>query len=125
MKFLKCVYLSTLILALAVSVNAQSKDLTILSGVVTDTFGAVITNVLVTAQNKNGKKYGAKNGDDGEYKIPLPKGVYKLEFTRPPFKAVTIKEYRITNKSRRRLNISLICVNCELIEDISWLEQSL
>ncbi len=125
MKSLKFTYLLTLILALTICVDAQSKNMATLGGVVTDSFGAVIPDTLVTAQNKKGKKYGAKTGDDGEYKFPLPKGVYTLEFTRPPFKALTIKKYQITDKGKMRLDVSLICGNCELIEDISWLGQSL
>lgn len=54
-------------------------------GTVFNTTGAVITGTTVTATHSDGRIFSTESSVIGEYKLNVPKGMYKLEFVRQHF----------------------------------------
>jgi hypothetical protein len=101
-----------LIFALSVFANAQKA---VLSGTVQDFFGAVIPNGNIKAADDKGKTFSTQTNENGDYKLELPQGVYKIEVTFLPYSKFIISDYLITNKMR--LDVALQCKGCEIVDD--------
>jgi hypothetical protein len=89
---LAAVLLLSFVAALAVArpLFAQSAGTGSLTGTVTDSSGAVVPNVTVTATSVGtGQSYPATTGADGAYRFSLlPPGKYNVKFEAPQFKTV-------------------------------------
>ncbi|HKW32597.1 MAG TPA: TonB-dependent receptor [Candidatus Acidoferrum sp.] len=92
--FLRSAFLALAVLALSVSLQAQSNSqLAHLSGTLTDSSGAAIGDVQIQAnaegstnpQSPNSQTWSAKSSSSGEYSLDLPPGRYRVQFTRSSF----------------------------------------
>ena len=77
-------------LVVALPLWAQSAGTGSLTGTVTDSSGAIVPNVTVTATSVGtGQSYPATTGADGVYRFSLlPPGKYNVKFEAPQFKTV-------------------------------------
>src|SRR5215203_4041622 len=103
---MKILQILVLIVSLTVFTNAQT---VLLTGTVYDLNGAVIPGTKVTAKDKSGKTYSAiPSNDEGVYTIPLPAGVYTLEFIAANFHGFTVKEYRIYKAIKGKMSLDIV-----------------
>ncbi|HMU34438.1 MAG TPA: carboxypeptidase-like regulatory domain-containing protein [Pyrinomonadaceae bacterium] len=96
---------------------AQNESPTTISGIVTDVFGSQISGVEIMFKARNGKTFTIASNSGGEYQTSLESGIYSLKFVKAPFKTFEIPEYQILWNSKMRLDVSLICEDCILIDD--------
>ncbi len=82
---------------LAASLAAQTAGTGGLTGTVTDTTGARIPGVTVTATNtETGQERNAISGEDGTYKFALlPPGTYRVKFTLTGFKVIEVPSVKV------------------------------
>ena len=118
MRSLSVIFSLVFALLLAAGALAQSKTDGVLSGEITDEFGALTPDVQIVAKSKEGKAFYSKSSPSGIYEFRLPKGIYNLTFKRPPFKTFSVEEYQISDGARMKLDVSLICENCERIDHV-------
>lgn len=99
--------LASLLLLFAVSGLAQT--LGDISGLVTDSSGAVVANATVTATNKGtGAKREAVSNSEGLYSFPaMIPGVYDLKATASGFKTAVSNNVELQVQQSLRLDISL------------------
>lgn len=107
------------VLLLGATALGQSNTDGIISGVITDEFGSLTPDVQIVAKTKDGNTVHAKSALNGTYELRLPKGIYSLTFKRPPFKTFSVAEYQISDDARMKLDVSLICEDCEPVESLS------
>ena len=95
-----------LIIGLVVFTNAQT---VLLTGTVYDLNGAVVAGTKVTAKDMFGKTYSTLPGnDEGVYTIPLPAGVYTLEFKAANFHGFTVKKYRVYKAFKGKMSLDVV-----------------
>src|SRR6059036_2154548 len=91
---LRSVFLSLAILALSISLQAQSNSqFAHLSGTLTDSSAAGVGDVQIQAkaesspnsQSPNSQMWSAKSSSGGEYSLDVPPGRYRVQFTRSSF----------------------------------------
>jgi hypothetical protein len=95
LKIVKLFFATVLLLALSAVAFGQSQASTgQISGVITDTNGAVVPNASVKAKNKEtGLERSVTSSDDGLYTIVLlPTGTYTITAEAPNFAATTIDD---------------------------------
>jgi hypothetical protein len=77
--------------AFAPFLSAQAEATGTLRGKVTDTLGAAVANVIVTATSiDTGQTQKASTAADGAYKMDLLPGSYRVKFEAPGFKTIEI-----------------------------------
>jgi len=83
----KSVIVCLLIVMLAATCLAQ-RDRGALTGIVTDSTGAAVSNVQITVTHtESGAVYKSATTDAGDYTVPnLPIGAYRMEFQAAGFK---------------------------------------
>lgn len=116
MKLLVFAFGVCFLFGLSIPVCAQSDIKSVVTGSITDYFGSLVPEATVIAIGRGGKKYEVKSGNDGRYELRgLGGGVYKIQVIRRPFKTFVINEYQIMNRGGLRLDVSLICEDCETL----------
>jgi carboxypeptidase family protein len=92
-----CVAVAALCVLLAPSLSAQTASTGAISGTVTDSSGAVIPNVTVTAvSTENGSTRTVATGADGSYSVSLlSPGTYKLKFEASGFNSVEVPSVNV------------------------------
>lgn len=109
-----------LIVGLVLLINASALSSPaaerVISGVITDEFGALVPDVQITAKTKDGESFYSKSTVSGNYELRVPKGIYAITFKRPPFKSFSIEDYQVSG-AVMKLDVSLICENCERSDD--------
>ena len=114
MKLLVFIFGVCVLFGFKIPVCAQSDTESVVTGSITDYFGALVPEATVIAIGKGGRKYEVKSGNDGTYELRTPGGgVYKIQVVRKPFKTFVINEYQIMHGGGLRLDVSLICEDCE------------
>ena len=108
---MKVLQILVLMLGFVVFANGQKA---ILSGNVTDKWGAVIPNVKIEARNSAGKTTATRTNDDGHYQLNLIEGEYTIEITKTPFDKISVSNYWINYKMQ--FDVALQCKDCELID---------
>ncbi len=108
MKFLQIL---VLIFGLFAVISGQK---TILSGTVTDKWGAIIPNAKVEAKNLKGEIASTRTNNDGRYQLDLNEGEYSIEITLTPFDKFSLLDYWVIYKMQ--LDVALQCKNCEIID---------
>ena len=96
--------------AVAATAGLQAQDNAGLTGVVTDTTGAVIPDTTITLTNPaRGLKFSAKTNNDGSYRFPNvpPAGAYVLSFSHAGFSSVDIKDVTLAVGITQTRNASL------------------
>ena len=106
--FLSCLILSLFVLS-APSLSAQSAGTGALTGTVSDTTGAVIPGVTVTATHTGtGLERTVLTREDGSYRFSLlPPGTYKVRFTNAGFKTAEVPSVTINVEETPVLNRTL------------------
>lgn len=117
LRYCQSIFLIFAFLFLSQCVSAQDSK-TIVSGVITIRHGAVIPNAKVIGEDKEGKRFSSVTNSDGEFKLELPGGVYKIEIISYPFTEFVIAEYLVGSSGNMRLNVVLQCNGCEIIDDL-------
>src|ERR1700722_18368290 len=98
-----------LVILMAPSVMAQTAGTGAIAGVVTDSTGAVVPNVKVTATNTGtGQSRTTTAGGAGDYSIQLlPPGVYSVKFEVAGFETLTVPSVTVTVTETGTLNQTL------------------
>lgn len=105
---MKILQILVLLFSLTTLANAQtSKETTVLTGLVYDDMGAVITNVKVSAKDESGKVYLATTNNEGIYWIELSEGIYDLEFDVMYFKKIKLKKYRVVKAYQNKMYLDV------------------
>ncbi len=104
-------------IALVSSASAQDRRPSVLSGVITDSFGSLIPDVYVYASANNGKRFQTKSGSKGSYNLRIAEGIYSLKFVRLPFSSFEIERYQVPGNGEMHLDVSLICEDCKVVDD--------
>jgi hypothetical protein len=102
---MRCVVISTFVLALAVVVAGQSIDL---KGTLFDPNGSVVVGAEVMAVPANGKATVKKSGNEGEYSLRLEPGKYRLEFHAPGFRRNIVNEYLLVNSTKGTMHFDVV-----------------
>jgi hypothetical protein len=110
MRFLRIV---GFVFLLALAANAQQAKLT---GNITDEHGAVIPDARVEFSGGEGRLFQGKTNDEGIYSVELPSGLYQIVVSRQPFTKFVIADYWVPQHGSMKLDVSLRCIDCKLIE---------
>lgn len=96
------------LLSMYSTVNAQTTTATV-TGTITDTSGAVISNARVTAKNQGTQlEYTAVSGSSGVYTIPfLPVGDYVVSVEAGGFKKLVSNEIKLEVNQKARIDLKL------------------
>ncbi len=111
---MKLLFYAFLLFVFTICVSAQSTNKGTLEGIIIDEFGAVIPQVRIHAKSKDGKTFETTSNADGTYKLVMEAGIFSLFFSLKPFEPFKIEEYQMPD-TRMRLDVSLICKDCEVI----------
>lgn len=88
--------------------RVESKRVGSLSGTVYDPHQAVMPGAGVTARNDvTGEEFTAQSGDDGTYRLPLPKGRYTVQITTQYFMPYLVTGVKVQPGSGLKLNATL------------------
>ena len=110
MKFLQIL---VLIFGLGICVNAQNtKKIFVLSGTIYDSVKAVVPATKLIAKNNDGQIFRVVSSDDGVYKIELPFGKYKLEFSKDGFKTYIVKNFENFYETKESFDVDFIVGHC-------------
>ena len=85
------------------------KNAAIISGWVTDEYGAIIPEILIIFKNEKGEEFKTKSSTEGTYSIKLPFGIYQVSARLNDYwknKELTIE---VKNPHNIRQGILLIC----------------
>lgn len=98
----------SLLLVFATAVFAQSNTGSI-TGVVTDSNGAVVPNAAVTVINQGtNEKRTVQSDGEGRYEVPaLPNGIYTVEATATGFKTTSVKDLRLAVGEKARADLMM------------------
>ena len=108
------VILVLLIVCMAtIKANAQNATGTTLSGTVTDAFGSALDGVRIELKGHGDVAFYAESSTEGEFKLEVPPGIYRVTFRRAPFRPFTIPEFQIARVRSLRFDLSLICADCQ------------
>jgi len=88
--------------------SARQADFGVLTGVVDDVNGAVITGASLTLTNKEtGQIITSNTGENGEFNLNLGAGNYVLHLTSPGFKIATLPNIDIAKGLEKRINVTI------------------
>src|SRR5688572_29439901 len=95
-KIMRAVSLTSIVLAMAFSLAAQSNTGSI-TGVITDPNGAVIPNATVTVTNQGtNETRTVQTDEEGRYDVPsLSTGTYTVEATGAGFQSSSVKDLKL------------------------------
>ena len=93
----------------------ESKGKSILEGSITDTFGAVIPQALITAQASDGTKYETHTNFNGKYSLMLPPDSYSITVSYRQYDAANIPKYQLVESGIMTLDMTLTCKNCIVV----------
>ena len=98
----------SLLLVFATAAFAQSNTGSI-TGVVTDSNGAVLPNAAVTVINQGtNEKRTVQSDGEGRYEVPaLPNGIYTVEATATGFKTTSVKDLRLAVGEKARADVTM------------------
>ncbi len=98
----------SLLLVFVTATFAQSNTGSI-TGVVTDTNGAVLPNATVTVMNQGtNEKRTVQSDGEGRYEVPgLPNGIYTVEATATGFKTTSVKDLRLAVGEKARADLTM------------------
>ena len=96
-------------LLLAVPARARAQSAGTISGVVTDSTGAVLPGVTVAAKNEGtGQLRAATTSSEGFYTLPLlPPGQYEVKATLAGFNTITRSNVRVSVSETARVNLAM------------------
>ncbi len=108
--FCGCVAIASLFFLLAANLGAQTASTGAISGTATDSSGAVIPNVTVTAvSTENGSTRTVTTGADGSYSVSLlSPGTYKLKFEASGFNSVEVPSVNVNVTETSVVNRALV-----------------
>lgn len=115
-----------LFLVFFVSIQAQQKETThkekpiILSGVVYDVAGAVVSNAIVSVKTTENWNIQTKTNEEGIFELKLLPAIYEIEFESPGFKKLKLINFRIVNAFSGKINNDIVLevrssYDCELV----------
>lgn len=104
--------ISLIILCLAAFSSAQKGTV---SGTVVDEHGAVIPGTRIEFISDKGRTFSSSTIADGEYRIELESGLYKVIASRAPFTDFIFANYWVPQSSLR-LDIALRCIDCKTLD---------
>ena len=106
--FMRAVSLLTIAFILSVAAIAQSNTGSI-TGVITDSTGAVVPNATVTVTNQGtNEKRTVQADDEGRYEVPsLSTGVYTIEAAGTGFQTTSVKDLRLAVGEKARADVAL------------------
>ena len=119
---MKTLQILILIICLAVFANGQtSKETTVLTGLVYDDMGAVITNAKIIFRGTDNTERIIFNNDEGVFEINLRAGNYSIQVESAGFQTFKIEKYRIAPSYKGKMNFDIVlevrpCDDCEMIE---------
>jgi hypothetical protein len=98
----------SLLLVFTTAAFAQSNTGSI-TGVVTDSNGAVVPNSTVTVINQGtNEKRTVQSDGEGRYEVPaLPNGIYTVEATASGFKTTSVKDLRLAVGEKARADVMM------------------
>jgi hypothetical protein len=98
----------SLLLIFATAAFAQSNTGSI-TGVVTDSNGAVLPSAAVTVINQGtNEKRTVQSDGEGRYEVPgLPNGIYTVEVTATGFKTTSVKDLRLAVGEKARADVTM------------------
>ena len=112
-----------LFLVFSITIQAQQKEISvkdkgkliILSGIVYDISGAVITNASISIKTSENGNIQTKTNGEGEFEIKLLPAVYEIEFDSPGFKKLKLLNFRIVNSHLGKMyhDVVLEVRNCD------------
>jgi hypothetical protein len=95
--------------AFAVPTTAQNdKPSSVLTGIVYDFNGAVITGSRVILYGLDGSQFDAVTDSEGVYKIQAPPAVYTVVATAPGFCLKRISRFRVISTTSGKLSLDLV-----------------
>lgn len=89
----------------------------VVTGTVVDENGAVIAGTRIEFISDKGRNYTGPTNADGEYRIELESGLYKVIASRPPFTDAVLTNYWVP-RSSLKLDIALRCIDCQWLDDL-------
>ncbi len=119
---MKVLQILVLIIGLTLAANGQKHNETaILTGIIFDQMGEVITDAKIIVINQKGKKFETVTNEKGNYEIKLPVTVYKGNFdiTKLPitkytirvesrgFRIFEIKEFNFVQPKSRKIQLDI------------------
>ena len=101
--------LAAVALLLALPARARAQSAGTISGVVTDSTGAVLPGVTVGAKNEGtGQLRAATTSSEGFYTLPLlPPGQYEVKATLAGFNTITRSNVRVSVSETARVNLAM------------------
>lgn len=102
--------LALIALSLSSSLMAKAQDATSLTGIVTDTSGAVVRHATVTLTNPaTGAKYSTESNNEGVYRFNSikPGPGYKITFAETGFTSLTVSDIYLNVATTRTQNATL------------------
>ena len=93
----------------------------VLTGLVYDDHGAVITNAILRVRGADKTERVARTNEDGVFEIKLKPGNYSIQVESPGFQTAIVEKFRVipSYKGKQNLDIALEvgpCSDCHMIE---------
>src|SRR6478672_10042745 len=89
------------------SLSVASAQKTTFSGTVYDSHGAVVPTAQIDATFESGQHSATVSNNDGDFRIELAPGIYKLEVSMPGFISVEVAEYLVVDVKQMRMDFVL------------------
>jgi hypothetical protein len=126
MRTLKLLTSFAFLIVFSVYVQAQQAETTkknketviILSGVVYDITGALVTKAKVSVKTTNNQTIQAITNEDGIFQLKLSPASYQIEFESPGFKIFKLENFKVVNSTYGKMNQDIVlevrdCDDCE------------
>ena len=119
---MKILQVLVLIVGLTIFINAQtSKEKTVLTGIIYDDLGAVITNAKITFRGTDNKEKVITPNDDGVFEINLSSGNYIIQVESPGFQVFKLEKYRVAPSYKGKMNLDIV-LEVRPCDDCHWIE---
>src|SRR4051812_9039885 len=116
MKILKLLVGLVLVLIFSLHSQAQQTNTTIknkekliiLSGVVYDPNGAVVTNTRITVRTTNNRTIQTVSNSEGIFELKLSPASYQIEFESSGFKRLRLSNFKVVNSTYGKMNQDVV-----------------